>query len=257
MSAPATLVWFARHELMLSWRDWLALMTGGRRRRGVVVAIAILVLAVVMHLLAYHLIGPDRSVRHRSGPLDPHPRHRLRAPLLVADAVAGDGNGDARVLCARRPRPACSPRRPRRERVFAVRIMAIALSTTALAVPLAAPFINVLAYAGGPRWLGAYGVVDRDGDRGLGAGDGADGRAVPHARAAADALRGAGRRGGRRRDLRHRRAGGRDPLHQHAVAFRSSPVRPSEAGRARRRQCVLVAGARHHGRPARASSASS
>ena len=44
-------------------------------------------------------------------------------------------------------------------KVFAVRIMAIALSTTALAVPLAAPFVNVLAWSGGPRWLGAYGVV--------------------------------------------------------------------------------------------------
>ena len=44
-------------------------------------------------------------------------------------------------------------------KVFAVRIAAIAVSTTALAIPLAAPFINALAYSGGPRWLGAYGVV--------------------------------------------------------------------------------------------------
>jgi ABC-2 type transport system permease protein len=44
-------------------------------------------------------------------------------------------------------------------KVFSVRIAAIAFSTTALAVPLAAPFINALAYSGGPRWLGAYGVV--------------------------------------------------------------------------------------------------
>jgi ABC-2 type transport system permease protein len=44
-------------------------------------------------------------------------------------------------------------------KVFAIRITAIALSTTTLTVPLAAPFINVLAYSGGPRWLGAYGVA--------------------------------------------------------------------------------------------------
>ena len=44
-------------------------------------------------------------------------------------------------------------------KAFAVRICAIAISTTSVAVPLAAPFINALAYSGGPRWLGAYGVA--------------------------------------------------------------------------------------------------
>ena len=67
------------------------------------------------------------------------------------------------------------------------------------AVPLAAPFINVLAYAGGPRWLGAYGVLARDGLRGDGACGRADGRPVPHARAEAHAPRRADRRGDRRR----------------------------------------------------------
>ena len=35
----------------------------------------------------------------------------------------------------------------------------MALSIVLMAVLLAAPFINVLAARGGPRWLGAYGVV--------------------------------------------------------------------------------------------------
>ena len=44
-------------------------------------------------------------------------------------------------------------------RVFAVRIATMAASTVLMAVLLAAPFINVLVWRGGARWLSAYGVV--------------------------------------------------------------------------------------------------
>ena len=33
MSSAAALSWFARHEIRLAWREWLAMMTGGRRKR--------------------------------------------------------------------------------------------------------------------------------------------------------------------------------------------------------------------------------
>ena len=33
MSSATALSWFARHELRLAWREWLAMMTGGRRKR--------------------------------------------------------------------------------------------------------------------------------------------------------------------------------------------------------------------------------
>ena len=45
------------------------------------------------------------------------------------------------------------------QRVFAVRIATIAASTMLMAVLIAAPFINVLVWRGGARWLAAYGVV--------------------------------------------------------------------------------------------------
>ncbi len=45
------------------------------------------------------------------------------------------------------------------QRLFAVRIATVALAIAALALPLAGPFINVLAVRGGPHWLGAYGVI--------------------------------------------------------------------------------------------------
>src|SRR5258707_2031035 len=44
-------------------------------------------------------------------------------------------------------------------RVFAVRIATMAASTVLMAVLLAAPFINILVWHGGPRWFSAYGVV--------------------------------------------------------------------------------------------------
>ena len=44
-------------------------------------------------------------------------------------------------------------------KVFAVRISTMALSVMAMAVPLAAPFIDMLVVRGGWRWLGAYGVI--------------------------------------------------------------------------------------------------
>src|SRR5438445_340335 len=45
------------------------------------------------------------------------------------------------------------------QRLFTVRIGSMALTVTAMALLLAAPFINVLAFFGGAHWLAAYGVV--------------------------------------------------------------------------------------------------
>jgi ABC-2 type transport system permease protein len=44
-------------------------------------------------------------------------------------------------------------------KVFAVRMGRIATAAVAVAVLIAAPFINILVVMGGSRWLGAYGVV--------------------------------------------------------------------------------------------------
>ena len=57
MSTPGTLTWFARHECRLAWRDWLSMMTAGRRRRARSIAIGLIVFAVFMHGLAYAMVG--------------------------------------------------------------------------------------------------------------------------------------------------------------------------------------------------------
>ena len=51
-----TLAWFARHESRLAWRDWISMMTAGRRRRMTTVVIALSVFAVFMHLIAYPIV---------------------------------------------------------------------------------------------------------------------------------------------------------------------------------------------------------
>jgi ABC-2 type transport system permease protein len=44
-------------------------------------------------------------------------------------------------------------------RLFAVRIGAIAVTIAVMSLALAAPFINILAWFGGLRWLAPYGVI--------------------------------------------------------------------------------------------------
>ena len=63
MTHPGTLTWFAQHELRLAWRDWLAMMTAGRRGRVRTVAIALVVFVVFMHLAR---LFDGRPLRRRS-----------------------------------------------------------------------------------------------------------------------------------------------------------------------------------------------
>ena len=44
-------------------------------------------------------------------------------------------------------------------KLFAIRISTVALTVAAMALPLAGPFIDMLIWRGGIRWLGAYGVI--------------------------------------------------------------------------------------------------
>ena len=57
MSSAAALSWFARHEMRLAWREWLAMMTGGRRRRKRAAVIGLIIFAALMHLPAWAVIG--------------------------------------------------------------------------------------------------------------------------------------------------------------------------------------------------------
>ncbi|MGN6571303.1 MAG: permease, partial [Pseudolabrys sp.] len=156
MSRPGTVSWLAAHELRLGYRDWLSLMTAGRRRRLRTVVIALAVFGVVMHLIAWPMVEryadaqPDLPVLVIvSGIL------LLSFSLLLSQAM----ESVTRAFYARADLDLILTAPVSSQKVFAVRIARIALAIAAMAMAIAVPFVNVLAVIGGPRWLAAYGVV--------------------------------------------------------------------------------------------------
>jgi hypothetical protein len=92
-------------RIRLAWREWLAMMTAGRRTRARARHHRLIVFAALMHLPAYAVIGRFADRRRRSTNPRSSSSPRLHLPGLGPDAVAGDRIGDAGVLCARRSRP--------------------------------------------------------------------------------------------------------------------------------------------------------
>jgi ABC-2 type transport system permease protein len=142
--------------LRLSWRDWLSLMTEGRRHRARTVTIALIVFAAFMHLLAWSMVGPyAAAVADKATLVTVTGCLLLSWSLLLSQAMesvtrAFYTRSDLDLILA-------SPVSPRK--VFSVRIARIAGSVALIAMLLASPFINVLALLGGVHWLAAYGVV--------------------------------------------------------------------------------------------------
>ena len=157
MSSAAALSWFARHEFRLAWREWLAMMTGGRRNRNRAV-IGLVVFAVILHLPAYAVIGRFTDLQM---PLDKSSLIVLSASIFLAWALMLSQAIESvtRVFYARADLDLIMSSPVRLTNIFAVRIVAIALSVTGMALLLSTPFIDVLAIGGGARWLAAFGVV--------------------------------------------------------------------------------------------------
>jgi ABC-2 type transport system permease protein len=158
VSQPATLAWLASHELRLSWRDWVAMMTVGHRQRMRTVVIALIVFFGFMHLLAYSLVR-----RYALAGLTPD-----KATLVVATGImllwfspllSQAMELVTRVFYSRSDLDfiLTSPVSPRK--IFSARIGRIALEVALFAMLMATPFVDVLAVLGGARWLLAYGVV--------------------------------------------------------------------------------------------------
>src|SRR6478672_4843537 len=157
MSATADLLWFARHEIRLAWREWLALMTGGRRKRKRAV-IGLLVFAAVMHLPAYAVIGRFADLQL---PLDQPSLIIMTATIFLAWALILSQAIESvtRVFYARADLDLIMSSPTKLAQIFSVRTASITQSVTAMALLLSAPFIDVLALGGGARWLAAFGVV--------------------------------------------------------------------------------------------------
>ena len=157
MSSTAALSWFARHEIRLAWREWLAMMTGRRqRKRGAV--IGLIAFAAIMHLPAYAVIGRFANLE---APLDKSTLIVITATILLAWALMLSQAIESvtRVFYARADLDLIMSSPVALANIFSVRIAAIALSVIAVALLLSTPFVDVLVIGGGARWFAAFGVV--------------------------------------------------------------------------------------------------
>lgn len=158
MSQPASIAWLAGHEMRLAWREWCSMITAGNRRR---LSRALLVLALVgaaLHLPAYAIVA-----RFGEDGLDPSIDELISVSIVIVlysslflsqamEMVTRSlySRGDLDLVLS-------SPVAPRR--LFSVRIASNAVLLSIMALVLTAPFIDVLALAGGSRWLVGFGVA--------------------------------------------------------------------------------------------------
>lgn len=158
MSAPGSLVWFARHEMRLAWRDVLSMMTAGRRSRERTVAIGVVIFVAFMHVVAFLALG-------RLGQVGLHPDLQALVYVTAGAILSGSAmlsqamESVTRTFYSRSDLEFILSSPTRANRLFAVRIGAMALSVSMMSVFLIGPFIDVLAWRGGLRWLGAYGAI--------------------------------------------------------------------------------------------------
>ncbi|MFC0241061.1 permease [Rhodopseudomonas telluris] len=156
--STATLASFARHDLRLAWRDFLGMLTAGRRGRARTIVLALIVVAALLHLPAWGLVGRYAGLNQDAD---------LTSLLVIAVTLALSWllmlsqaiESVTRVFYSRADLDLIMSSPVPLARVFSVRMAAIALTVTAMALLFAAPVIDVLALGGGAHWLTAYGVV--------------------------------------------------------------------------------------------------
>ncbi|MEW6643373.1 MAG: permease [Pseudomonadota bacterium] len=158
MSAAVSLRFVARHEIRLAWRDFLGMLTAGRpaRARGAIIGLA--VFAVFLHLPAYAIVGRFADIAQRPD----------KTTLIVIAASVALGwalilsqamESVTRMFYARADLDLIMSSPIALSRLFSVRMAAIALTVTVMALLLSVPFVDVLVIGGGARWLAAFGVV--------------------------------------------------------------------------------------------------
>ncbi|MFB6458510.1 permease [Bradyrhizobium tunisiense] len=158
MSSATALSWFARHELRLAWREWLAMMTSGRRKRTRAAIIGLICFAALLHLPAWAVIGRFADLQL---PLDKASLIVISATIFLAWTLMLSQAIESvtRVFYARADLDLIMSSPARLANLFSVRIAAIALTVTAMALLFSTPFIDVLVIGGGARWLATFGVV--------------------------------------------------------------------------------------------------
>src|ERR1700680_3421872 len=127
------LTWFARHEIRLAWREWLAMMTAGRRGRKRAAIIGLLIFAALMHLPAYAVIGKYADLQT---PLGEPALIVITATLFLAWTLMLSPAIEfvTRVFYHRIDLDLIMSSPVQLANVFSVRLAAIALTVTAMAL---------------------------------------------------------------------------------------------------------------------------
>src|SRR4029450_12267960 len=127
----------------------------GRKRPSIV---GLIVFAAIMHLPAYAVIGRFADLQM---PLDKTSLIVMTATIALAWTLMLSQAIESvtRLFYARADLDLIMSSPVRLTNVFSVRIAAIALSVTSMALLFSTPFVDVLVFSGGARWLAAFGVV--------------------------------------------------------------------------------------------------
>jgi ABC-2 type transport system permease protein len=155
VSRAGTIVWFAHHEGRLAW---LWLMSGGRRRSRRRVTLGLIAIVLLLHGFAYLVLDRHADL---SGPPDKRMLVVLTGTLALYGSLMLSQAMEAvtRAFYGRADLDLILSSPVAAWRLFAVRIGAMAATIAVMSLALAAPFINILTWFGGLRWLTAYGVI--------------------------------------------------------------------------------------------------
>ncbi len=158
MSPPGSIRWLVGHELRLAWRDWLAMVTAGHRRRLSTAVIVLVVVGLALHLPAWAIVArfaEDGVVPDKESLVAVSLIVLLYISLLLSQAL----ESVTRSLYARGDLDLVLSSPVSQRRLFSVRIAVNAGLIAMIAVVISTPFIDVLTLAGGPRWLAGFGVA--------------------------------------------------------------------------------------------------
>lgn len=154
----ATLGWFAEHEFRLAWRDWVQLMSGGRKLKDRAIIVGMGVFALAMHGLAYAVLNGYFAAPLQSGTglfVLVSASLVLTFTMMMSQAM----ESVTRAFYARDDLDLLLSSPASAERLFAVRIGMMVLTTAMMSGLMVAPFINVAALLDGAHWLAGYVMV--------------------------------------------------------------------------------------------------
>ena len=152
------LSWFVWHEARLTWRDLLSMMTAGRHGRLWKIIVWLAVFQIALHSIAYVVL---RNYARDGLTADLPTLVGISASILLSGSAMLSQAMETvtRIFYTRTDLELILSAPVRTERVFAVRIGAMAVSAMLMAGALIGPFINILIWREGGRWLSAYGVL--------------------------------------------------------------------------------------------------